>query len=64
MGSRTTLVSASLFAAGTIAWYTHLYGSLPFIGEVHASSPGEEGLHPPNWPFSHKGLFDTFDHAR
>jgi hypothetical protein len=31
---------------GSFASYTHLYRTLPFIGEVHASSPGEVGLHP------------------
>ncbi|KAH9989814.1 cytochrome C1 family-domain-containing protein [Russula vinacea] len=61
--SRATLVSATLLATGSIAWYTHLYGTLPFIGEVHASSPGEVGLHPPAYPWPHKGWFDSFDHA-
>ncbi|EJD07561.1 uncharacterized protein FOMMEDRAFT_130718 [Fomitiporia mediterranea MF3/22] len=61
--SRTALVSATLFTVGSIAWYSHVYGTLPFIGEVHASSPAEEGLHPTNWPFYHKGLLNTFDHA-
>lgn len=64
LGSRATLAGISLFSAGSIAWYTHLYGTLPFLGEVHASSPGEEGLHPPAYPWSHKGLLETFDHAR
>lgn len=64
MNSRATLASASLFAVGTIAWYTHLYGTLPFIGEVHASHLSDEGLHPPKYPWSHSGWFDTFDHAR
>jgi len=63
LGSRATLASVSLFSVGSIAWYTHLYGSLPFVGEVHASSPGEVGLHPPAFPWPHKGLLDTFDHA-
>ncbi|KAL0953490.1 hypothetical protein HGRIS_004720 [Hohenbuehelia grisea] len=63
--SRATLASLSLFTAGSIAWYTHLYGTLPFIGEVHASGShlSDEGLHPAAYPWSHKGLFDTFDHA-
>ncbi|KAH9993704.1 cytochrome c1, component of the mitochondrial respiratory chain [Russula compacta] len=61
--SRATLVSATLLATGSIAWYTHLYGTLPFIGEVHASSPGEVGLHPAAYPWSHKGWLDSFDHA-
>ncbi|KAH9975891.1 cytochrome c-like domain-containing protein [Lactifluus volemus] len=61
--SRATLASATLLATGSIAWYTHLYGTLPFVGEVHASSPGEVGLHPASYPWSHKGWFDSFDHA-
>ncbi|KAI0285895.1 cytochrome c1, component of the mitochondrial respiratory chain [Russula aff. rugulosa BPL654] len=61
--SRATLVSATLLATGSFAWYTHLYGTLPFIGEVHASSPGEVGLHPAAYPWPHKGWFDSFDHA-
>jgi len=64
MNSRVTLTSASLFTVGTIAWYTHLYGTLPFIGEVHASSLSDEGLHPPKYPWSHSGWLDSFDHAR
>jgi len=62
--STAALASVSVFTVGTIAWYTHLYGSLPFIGTVSANSPAEEGLHPPNYPWSHKGWFDSFDHAR
>lgn len=62
--STAALASVSLFTVGTIAWYTHLYGSLPFIGTVSANSPGEDGLHPPKYSWSHKGWFDTFDHAR
>ncbi|KAI5999507.1 cytochrome c1, component of the mitochondrial respiratory chain [Pisolithus albus] len=61
--SRASLVSVTLFSVGSIAWYTHLYGSLPFIGEAHASSLADEGLHPPAYPWPHKGWFDTFDHA-
>ncbi|KAF8498681.1 cytochrome C1 family-domain-containing protein [Russula emetica] len=61
--SRVTLVSATLLATGSFAWYTHLYGTLPFIGEVHASSPGEVGLHPAAYPWPHKGWLDSFDHA-
>ncbi|KAG6888659.1 cytochrome c1 [Termitomyces sp. Mi166 len=63
LNSRATLASVGLFTAGTIAWYTHLYGSLPFVGEVHAGHLADEGLHPPAYPWSHKGHFDTFDHA-
>ncbi|THH19435.1 hypothetical protein EW146_g1718 [Bondarzewia mesenterica] len=63
LNSRATLASATLLTAGSIAWYTHLYGALPFLGEVHASSPAEDGLHPPAYPWSNKGWFDSFDHA-
>jgi ubiquinol-cytochrome c reductase cytochrome c1 subunit len=58
------LASASILTVGSIAWYTHLYGSLPFVGEVHANTPAEDGLHPTEYPWPHNGLFDTFDHAR
>jgi len=61
--SRTALAGATLMTLGSVAWYTHLYGSLPFIGEVHANSPAEDGLHPPSYPWSHRGWFDSFDHA-
>ncbi|KAL4245247.1 Cytochrome c1 [Abortiporus biennis] len=63
LDSRATLASATLLTVGSIAWYTHLYGSLPFLGEVHANSPAEEGLHPPHYPWSHGGLLDSFDHS-
>ena len=64
LASRTLLASASILTVGSIAWYTHLYGSLPFVGEVHANSPAEDGLHPIAYPWSHNGWLDTFDHAR
>lgn len=57
-------VAAAAGAVGSIAWYTHLYGTLPFLPEVHASSPGELGLHPAAYPWSHKGALDSFDHGR
>ena len=64
LGVNPAVCSVSLFTAGTIAWYTHLYGNLPFIDEAHASHLSDEGLHPPAYPWSHKGILDTFDHAR
>ncbi|THH04786.1 hypothetical protein EW145_g5269 [Phellinidium pouzarii] len=63
LASRTAIASATLFTISSVAWYAHLYGSLPFIGEVHASSPAEDGLHPANWPFYHKSILNSFDHA-
>ncbi|KAF9221367.1 cytochrome c1, component of the mitochondrial respiratory chain [Gyrodon lividus] len=61
--SRASLISVTLFSVGSIAWYTHLYGTLPFVGEVHANSLADDGLHSAAHPWPHKGLFDTFDHA-
>ncbi|KAF8310092.1 hypothetical protein DL93DRAFT_2099628 [Clavulina sp. PMI_390] len=58
-----SLAAAGLATVGSIAWYTHQYGSLPFLGDVSASSPAEHGLHPAAYPWSHAGYFDTFDHA-
>lgn len=55
--------AAAAGTVGSIAWYTHLYGALPFLGEVKANSPGEVGLHPAAYPWSHKGYLDSFDHA-
>jgi ubiquinol-cytochrome c reductase cytochrome c1 subunit len=62
--STASLVSVTAATVGSIAWYTHLYGHLPFIGELSANSPAEDGLHPAAYPWSHKGLLETFDHAR
>lgn len=64
MNSRLTLASATLLSVGTVAWYTHLYGTLPFIGEAHASHLSDAGLHASAYPWSHKGPFDSFDHSR
>ncbi|KAG8718446.1 cytochrome c1 [Ceratobasidium sp. 394] len=61
--SRTAAVTATAATVGSIAWYTHLYGQLPFIGEMSANSPAENGLHPAAYPWSHKGWLDSFDHA-
>ena len=64
MASNAALVGATGAVVGSVAWYTHLYGTVPFIGEVSANSPAEDGLHPPAYPWNHKGYLDTFDHAR
>lgn len=50
-------------AAGSLAWYAHQYGSLPFVDSLRANEI-DEGLHPPKFPWSHNGPFDSFDHAR
>ncbi|KIJ55394.1 hypothetical protein M422DRAFT_57849 [Sphaerobolus stellatus SS14] len=63
LSSRAVVASAALISVGSIAWYTQLYGTLPFIGEVKAGHLADEGLHPAHYPWSHSGLLDTFDHA-
>ncbi|WVF65322.1 hypothetical protein IAT40_000048 [Kwoniella sp. CBS 6097] len=60
--TKTAVASSTLLAAGSIAWYGHLYG-LPVLSEVSANSAGENGLHPPTWPFEHYGPFETYNHA-
>ena len=56
---RTTLAgsAATVFAAGTVAWYLHLYG-----GDALAMTPQEEGLHPVQYPWEHQKYYKTFDH--
>lgn len=60
--SRTAAVVSSVFAAGSLTWYTQLYG-VPFISEAQAMTAAEHGLHAPSYPWAHKGPFETFDHA-
>ncbi|PWN51174.1 putative CYT1-cytochrome c1, heme protein [Violaceomyces palustris] len=60
--SKTAAVAATAVAAGSIAWYNHLYGTLPFLDKASANAQ-DEGLHPPKYPWSHSGPFETFDHA-
>ncbi|GHJ88593.1 hypothetical protein NliqN6_4995 [Naganishia liquefaciens] len=61
--SRAALVGATALSAGSIAYYTNLYGTLPFLPEASANTAAEDGLHPAAYPWAHKGPFDTFDHA-
>ncbi|KAJ5386283.1 Cytochrome c1 [Penicillium cosmopolitanum] len=49
---------ATAAAAGSAAWYYHLYGQ-----EAFASTPAEEGLHPTQYPWVHQRFNKTFDHA-
>jgi len=62
LASNAALVVATIVTAGSVGWYTHLYGRLPFIGEASANM-AEDGLHPAAYPWSHKGWFNSFDHA-
>ncbi|KAK0754024.1 cytochrome C1 family-domain-containing protein [Schizothecium vesticola] len=50
-------VASTAVAAGSIAWYLHLYGP-----NAHAMTPAEEGLHPTKYPWVHQQWFKTFDH--
>ncbi|KAL2757587.1 hypothetical protein ACRALDRAFT_1060919 [Sodiomyces alcalophilus JCM 7366] len=50
-------ITSTAVAAGSIAWYYHLYGPT-----AHASTPAEEGLHPTKYPWVHEKWFRTFDH--
>lgn len=49
--------AATLTSLGSLAWYFHIYGPT-----VSANSPADNGLHPPAYPWSHKGWLDSFDH--
>ncbi|PLW21807.1 hypothetical protein PCANC_03291 [Puccinia coronata f. sp. avenae] len=60
--SRTAAAVSSILAAGSITWYTQLYG-IPFLSEAKAMTAAEHGLHPPSFAWPHKGPFETFDHA-
>jgi ubiquinol-cytochrome c reductase cytochrome c1 subunit len=63
LASRATLAAATTLSVGSIAYYTHLYGTIPFLPEASANTAAEDGLHPTQYPWSHRGIFDTFDHA-
>lgn len=60
--SSRTALALSLVSGGTLAWYSALYGN-PLFGEVKAESAADHGLHPPAYPWAHKGVFETFDHS-
>lgn len=63
LSSNALPITFALISAGSIAWYTHLYGSIPFLPEASANTPAEDGLHPTHYPWSHSGILDTFDHS-
>nr|WVH01944.1 heme protein [Naematelia aurantialba] len=62
LASRTALAASTAATVGLTAWYAHLYG-VPFLPEASANTAAEDGLHPTAYPWSHKGPFETFDHA-
>lgn len=61
--SRPAIAGAAAVSLGSIAYYTHLYGTLPFVPEASANSAADDGLHPAAYPWPHKGPFETYDHA-
>merc|ERR1712169_159108 len=50
-------IASTSLAAGSIAWYYHMYGP-----EAFAMTPAEEGLHATAYPWEHEKLAKTFDH--
>lgn len=73
--SRAHVAAAGGVAATTLGLYTYSYG-LPrpsaivealaangLIAEASANTIGEEGFHPADYDFYHKGYLNTFDHA-
>lgn len=50
-------IASTAVAAGSVAWYYHLYGA-----EAFATAPAEEGLHPTKYPWEHEKMHKTFDH--
>ncbi|WWC98220.1 hypothetical protein V866_005111 [Kwoniella sp. B9012] len=63
--SKTAVASSTLLAAGSLAWYNHLYGAGfgSLLPEASANSAAENGMHPTTLPFEHYGPFETFNHA-
>lgn len=60
--SRAALYGSTAVAVGTAAWYANLFG-IPGLQEASANTAAEVGLHPAEYPWPHKGIFETFDHA-
>ncbi|KAF2857378.1 putative cytochrome c protein [Piedraia hortae CBS 480.64] len=56
--NNTLLVSSTVLAVGSVAWYTYQFGRPTF-----AMTPAEEGLHPTQYPWEHEKFFKTFDHS-
>ncbi|ORY33061.1 electron transporter [Naematelia encephala] len=62
LASRTAVFASTAATVGLTAWYAHLYG-ISFLPEASANTAAEDGLHPAAYPWPHKGIFETFDHA-
>jgi hypothetical protein len=73
--SRAHVAAAGGVAATTLGLYTYSYGvprpsaivealaANGLIAEASANTIGEEGFHPADYDFYHKGYLNTFDHA-
>ncbi|CDZ98504.1 ubiquinol-cytochrome c reductase cytochrome c1 subunit [Phaffia rhodozyma] len=63
--SRLHAAGATLATVGTVSLYGYQYG-LPgldgLLAEASANTVGEDGFHPANLPFYHKGFLNTFEH--
>lgn len=57
-----TAATFALISAGSLASYISIAGN-PFLTEAKAESAADHGLHPPSYPWSHNGPFETFDHS-
>ncbi|UZJ55205.1 hypothetical protein CBS101457_004525 [Exobasidium rhododendri] len=61
--TKTAAYGSTAVAVGTMAWYTHMYaGGIPFMQSADANMI-DTGLHPPAYPWSHSGVFESFDHS-
>jgi ubiquinol-cytochrome c reductase cytochrome c1 subunit len=56
-GSNVAAFASTSIAAGSIAWYYHMYGP-----KAQALTAAEEGLHPTKYPWVHEQWLKTFDH--
>lgn len=61
--SRPAIATATALSLGSIAYYTHTFGQLPFLPQASANTAADDGLHSAEYPWAHRGIFDTFDHA-
>jgi len=61
--SRPAVATATALSLGSIAYYAHTFGQLPFLPQASANTAADDGLHSAEYPWAHRGIFDTFDHA-
>ncbi|KAG5520081.1 hypothetical protein PMAC_001157 [Pneumocystis sp. 'macacae'] len=57
-GVQTVMLTISTFTSlSSIFLYYHIYGN-----PIKAMTPEEHGLHPPKYPWPHKGFLSSYDH--